>query len=301
MEERQTKIREGAGLEESRINREFIDWLQRWSTPILLLIAVAALGYLGYQWLQQKRAETVALAFQDLEAAASTTSPNPRALEDVAQTYRGVRAVSHVASLVAADEYLRAARLGIVPGAEVQQDGTYSQEDLLSGEQRNRYLADAERLYTGVLQATHADTTKAIHAISAAYGLAAVAETRGDLETARGHYERTIAISERVGYHAHAAVARQRIDTLSARAERPRLYAAAELPPLPGSPQPQAPDAPFAPDIGSMFDNLRFDTFEPLTTPASPTTPTTPTSEPPGEPAPAGEPPADEPQDPSNP
>ena len=44
MEERQTQIREGAGLEESKLNVEFIDWLQRWSTPILLLVAGAALG-----------------------------------------------------------------------------------------------------------------------------------------------------------------------------------------------------------------------------------------------------------------
>src|SRR5690606_41971572 len=109
MDERQTKIKEGAGLEESRLNTEFIDFLQRWGTPALLVVAVIALGYFGYQRLQMARTEKVNQAFVELEAALSTDNPNPRALEDIAATYSSTRAVPHIASLTAADGYLRAA------------------------------------------------------------------------------------------------------------------------------------------------------------------------------------------------
>jgi hypothetical protein len=219
---------------------------------VLLLVAVIALGYIGYQRLQQARIDKVNNAFVELEAALSTTNPNPRALEDVASSYRGTRAVPHIASIAAADEYLRAARVGIAPGTQLRPDGSVDSADLLSDEQRTRYLGEAERLYNDVLSATHASPGMEIHAISAAYGLAAVAESRTPpaLDVARGHYERIIAIAERSAYDQHARNARQRIETLAERApaERPRLYAASELPTPPVD-----PNAPVMPG-NQMFE-----------------------------------------------
>jgi hypothetical protein len=281
MEERQTKITEGAGLEESRLNKEFIDFLQRWSTPVLLVIALIAVGYIGYQRLQQARIDKVNNAFVELEAALSTTNPNPRVLEDVAASFSSTRAVPHIASLAAADEYLRAARVGIAPGAQLRPDGTVEPSDLLSDEQRTRYLAEAERLYTGVLNATHAQHGMAIHAISAAYGLAAVAESQSppQLDVARGHYERIIAIAERAAYDQHARNARQRIETLADHVpiERPRLYAAAELPAPPVNPNaPMMPgnqmfELPPGVDLESLFPPQAEPTGEPEQPGAEPT------------------------------
>jgi tetratricopeptide (TPR) repeat protein len=252
MDERQQQIRQGAGLEESRLNLEFIDWLRRWSTPFLLVIALAALGYVVYQRVQQSREQRIDHAFVELEAAISTAAPNPRALEDIARTYRGIRGVPHVARLAAGDQYLRAARIGLAPGAMLQPDGTVDEADLLNEEQRTRYLSEAERLYRDVLADTQADDTKAIHAMSAAYGLAAIAETRGDLDEARRHYERILSMSELAGYPQHTAVARQRMERLPELAERERLYAAAELPPLPGAEQ--AAEGPESPSFN--FDSF---------------------------------------------
>lgn len=309
MEERQTKITEGAGLEESRLNREFIDWLSRWSTPILLLVIVVAGGYILYQRIQQGRLETLNQAFIEFEAAAGTASPNPRALEDIAQTYRGIRSVPHLANLAAADEYLRAARLGAAPGAQIMPDGTIAAADQLTEEQRNRYLADAERLYTSTFQATEADSTKALIAISAAYGIAAVREFQGRIDDARAQYERIAALADRTGYASHITLARQRIENLSRIAERPRLFAAAELPALPTPPQPPPPD-PGAFELmpggsegvfqGSGFDpssllfpGLAPEGGQPQQEPVDP--PAEPGSSEPGEPAP---PPSQEPTNP---
>jgi hypothetical protein len=290
MDERQQKIREGAGLEESRLNVEFIDWLRRWSTPFLLVVAVVALSYVVYQRVQQSRLETLGTAFVELEAARSTAAPNPRALEDIARAYRNVRGVPYIALLAAGDEYLRSARLGVAPGAEVRPDGTVADGDLMNQDQRDRFLADAERLYREVLQSTQGDTAKAIHAISAAYGLAAVAEMRGDLAAAKAEYERVIALSEAAGYASHVAVAHHRIENLPALSERQRLYAAAELPPLPGAGQAPEPDG--AANFESIFQQPGSDggfTIEPLA-PPQPVEPgdqtEPPPVEPPGEPDP---------------
>lgn len=253
MDERQTQIRQGQGLEESRLNREFIDWLQRWSTPFLLVFLAIAATYVIYQRVQQSRIETVNQAFMELEAASGTTSPNPRALEDIARTYRNVRGVPHMANLFAADEYLRASRLGVAPGSQLAPDGTIAAEDVLTEEQQARYLAEAERLYRDVLAATEVDANKAVHALGASYGLAAIAETRGELEQARAHYERIIQLAERTGYQQHASVARQRMENVGRLSERPRLFAAAELPRLPGTPDP----APMgAETFGGEFEGI---------------------------------------------
>src|ERR1044071_6876732 len=105
MEERQTQIKEGAGLEESKLNVEFIDWLQRWSTPILMVIAVVAVGFWGYRkWEQAKRAE-VDRAFSEFTAAAEVGTPNPTSLIGIAEQYKGIRAVPLLAQLKAADVY----------------------------------------------------------------------------------------------------------------------------------------------------------------------------------------------------
>src|SRR5262249_19526881 len=79
-EERQTQIREGAGLEESKLNVEFIDWLQKWSTPILLLIALTALGILGYKKWEKAKLDEVDRGFGELTAAADIPAPNPESL-----------------------------------------------------------------------------------------------------------------------------------------------------------------------------------------------------------------------------
>ena len=57
MDDRQTEIRAGAGLEDSRINKEFIDFLNKWSSPVIMVFAVAALVWAGLRWMEQKKLE----------------------------------------------------------------------------------------------------------------------------------------------------------------------------------------------------------------------------------------------------
>jgi hypothetical protein len=243
------QLREGAGQVESKLNQEFIDWLQKWSTPILLVISLTALGFVAYRWYEGKVAKRVNSAFAEVEQASS-----PEALRQVAVDYSGVRAVPDVARLRAADMYLEAARRGLKPGAAVQPGKPAAPEDVLSDADRDSMLEQARGLYQQVLDDEGNKPAKALAAMGAAYGLAAVAECRGDLDGAKAAYERVIALAERASFPAQKDIAQKRIDKLPALAERPVLISDASLPKPPEPPAPpaaapggEAPAASFQP------------------------------------------------------
>lgn len=283
MDERQTQIREGAGLEESKLNVEFIEWLRRWSTPLLLVAAVSALGWVLYQKYDQAQSAKVDRAFGELETA--LVGGSPETLKAVADEYGSTRAVPVLARLAAADAYLQSARAGLKPGATPKPDGTYAPEDLVDDKARADTLDQADQLYTRVLSATESDNAQAIHAMGAAFGLGAVAETRGQPDKAKDAYERVATIAQRAGFPAQGEIAKKRIADLPSRADAPRLFAKADLPAAPTPPPPPAPPGPSGPTAvtGSVF------TPPPAETPAPHPAPTgAPAST--GEPAPTGAP-----------
>lgn len=244
MEERQTQIREGAGLEESKLNVEFIDWLQKWSTPILMVIAVAALGVVVFKRWEKAKLAKVDQAFAELTAAAEVPNPNPESLKGIADQYEGIRAVPTLARLNAADEYLAAVRKGTKTGAKIGPDGAVPPEDLLSDEERTRYLSEAERLYKTVADKNAMSADHALHAIDAEYGLAAVAMCRGDTPAATRAWEQVAKLAESRGLTPQAEVAKKRIENLGKLGPMPKLYAAAELPKPPEPPKPPTPTIP---------------------------------------------------------
>lgn len=249
MDQRQTQIREGAGLEESRLNVEFIDLLRKWSSPVLMVAAVLAFGYWGWQKYQEVKLNKLNTAFSQLEAASAGNDPSPDSLKGVATEYGTVRAVGTLARLQAADVYLRAVRLGVKVGAQPEADANglpqIKADDLLTDEDRVRYLGDAEALYQQVVTDTQAKPgMNALHTIDACYGLAAIAESRGDMAQAKAQYEKVIAAAQKAGLEAQAVVAKSRIDGLEALKTIPKVYNAAELPKPPAPPAPPVPVAP---------------------------------------------------------
>lgn len=247
MDQRQTQIREGAGLEESRLNVEFIDLLRKWSSPVLMVAAVLAFGYWGWQKYQEVQLNKLNTAFSQLEAAGAGNDPSPDSLKGVASEYGTVRAVGTLARLQAADVYLRAVRLGVKVGAQPQFDASgqaeIKPEDLLTDEDRVRYLGDAESLYQQVVTDTQAKPgMNALHTIDAYYGLAAIAESRGDMAQAKAQYEKVIASAQKAGLEAQAVVAKSRIDGLEALKTVPKVYNAADLPKPPAPPAPVVPE-----------------------------------------------------------
>lgn len=275
LDQRQTQIKEGAGLEESRLNVEFIDWLRRWSTPILLVVAVIALIVVVRERLRRAEVERVSRAFESLEAAAGAANPSPVSLLGVAEEFSGVRAVSLLARLRAADTYLSAVRRGIEPGAVLNDDGTpQSPDDLMDDQARTRALDEAARLYRSVIDDASGQKGRAVHAIGAAFGLAAVAECRADAEAARKAYQTVIDLAGRAGFPDQAERARARQADLAERLAMPRLFAVSELPKLPWDVEPPVlppeaaqPESPDAVQPSSPFGPLP-GPFQPVEPPA---------------------------------
>lgn len=251
MEERQTQIREGAGLEESRLNVEFIEWLRKWSTPAIVVLALIAAGFFLYRRVEQSRVAHESRAYVELSQVISARNPSPEALKNIAADYDNVGAVGSLARLRAADVYLRAVRLGLRvavntdpgPDSDLNEDGTPKNlEDVLTEDDRRRYLAEAEALYRHVYEHASKGQDRTLLRIDAAFGLAAVAESRGEFDLARRLYTEIQDLAKARGLTLHANLAATRLDTLDALASPMRLYARADLPPDPEPPAFELPE-----------------------------------------------------------
>ncbi|MFG0241743.1 MAG: hypothetical protein ACF8R9_03035 [Phycisphaerales bacterium JB054] len=243
------QIKEGAGLEDSKINQEFVDFIRKWSTPILLIAAAAALGYFLYNKRIEARQAHVDEAFAQYNQSANTFSPSPDALRRIAEDFDDVKGVSIMARLSAADEYLRSVQRGIRPGSPLDPSTgePENEEDYLTadGEDRTRLLDEAEALYREVWTETQKNPAMAIHTLSALYGLAAVSESRPDLTAARNTLDQAMALAEERGFVEHVALTRQRIDNLP-RLTRVTLPRKADLP-EPPEPEPVVIDETVGP------------------------------------------------------
>jgi len=243
MDDRQAKIREGAGLENSRVNQEFLDFLNKWSSPVLMTLAVAALIWAGLQWYQRKQVERVDQAFSELEAATAGGNPSPASLRTIATEYAGVRSVAELAMLETSNIYLKAFVMGVAPGAQPEaQTGSFAETDLLDEDQRRQYLDQAGELASQVLESTKRQPGKALLMMQAQSRMAVVAEGRREFDAARSMYEQLRATAREHQYPSVATLAETRI------AELDELKAITPLPPadqlesLPGEQTPGLSD-----------------------------------------------------------
>ena len=124
MDDRQSQIRERAGLEESRLNQDFIELMRRFGSPALVVVAAAALAWALWGRYTQAQDAKLGEAFEQLEAARSGTNVNPDSLIAVAELYDGVGAVPVLARLEAGKAWLNYVTRGIKPGAQVNEDGS---------------------------------------------------------------------------------------------------------------------------------------------------------------------------------
>lgn len=260
MDDRQKQIRERAGLEESRLNQEFIDFLGKASWPILLVAAVSVLGYAGWQRWEKAQDSKIDKAFDELQKASDTIDPNtrqivpgnPASLIDIADRFVGQGSVSHLARLKAADAYLQAVRQMVKLGTKIEQGGVVKDPAAtLDGPSRREYLAKAKELYQRVLTDTEKDKGKLQLTIGAAFGLAAVAESEPNFEDAKKAYERVVALTIDSTFAAQGEIAKRRMNDMGALKTLPTLYADAQLP---KPPEPVKPALPMGPTLDGKID-----------------------------------------------
>jgi len=266
MDDRQTKIREGAGLEDSRINKEFLDFLNKWSSPVLIVLAIAALTWAGMQKLEQMRSEKVDKAFGEYETLIADGNPSPSSLKSIATEYEDVRSVAHMARLREVDLYLGAAALGLEPGAQIDQatQSVASEDDILSDEKREQYRDLAASTAQQVLDATVNEPGKEIFALQALSRLASVEESRADFEAAKSRYERLVSLAEEHNYPTIVTFAQKRIESLDSLAGLGELPTNAQVPSLtPGLDLPSLPTAPDAePEVEQQGEDEASDATE---------------------------------------
>lgn len=228
MEERQTKIEVGKGLEESRLNTEFIDMLRKYSTPALIVLAVVIGGYALWTRYAEHRKRSLDTALVELDEA--EIGANPKALLAIAQDHAGRGAVPLRARLDAADLHLRAARTGVPSGAKLEVDGSLPKDTpALTPAQRESELNEAESLYKAVVSGADSTLGQRLLAWNGLMGLAAVEESRGQYDSAKANYTRVATEAKELGFDVTASVAQHRIDTLDALKNAPTLLQNAQL------------------------------------------------------------------------
>ena len=238
MEERQTKIREGAGLTEGRLNTEFIEMMKKWGPHLVTALAVLVLAYFGYHKWEEFTAKKNDSAFVELSAAA--TSASPTNLESVARDYSGTT-VALEANLYAADLHMNAARTGVPIGAkfnaqaplgqpQVDTNKLADEKPFLTADEQKKELAEAERLYQNVVTQSNQTEGQSLLAIGALSGLASISEDRAELDKAKSFYQQAIAKANAHKMEKLEAMIKKRMDSVDSLKDAPKLYAMADLP-----------------------------------------------------------------------
>ncbi len=216
MDDRQSGIKEGAGLEDSRVNQEFVDFLNKWSTPVIMTLAIAALVWAGLQKLDRMKIARIDQAFSELAATTQGGNPSPASLKTLADEYEGVGSVAEIALLTASDLYLNAFVTGVTPGSSPDREtGLFAETDLLDDSQRQAYLEQAEQVAQRVLDLSDSADGKELIAMRAMSRLASVAEGKRDFDGAKAMYTKLESKATSTDFPSIAQFATNRIDQIA--------------------------------------------------------------------------------------
>jgi len=254
MDDRQRKIEIGAGLQESRLNQDLINWLNRYGTAILTVVLIVVALYAASVQFNRWRASKVDDAFEQYVAARGSTGADgvlqgsPDALLQIARDHRGQAAVSDLATNDAAAIYLGCAVRGLRPGTDL---GDVKPEDGLSADQITEFLNKSASLFKEVADRTRSDRDRAVLFNQATLGGAAAATSLGEFDRARTLLTELEARATRDNFPAMAAEARRRLDMLPMLEKPITLLSAADLP---AEPNPAMPAT--NPDLIDLGDGV---------------------------------------------
>lgn len=233
--QQQTKLEVGAGLQEGRINEEFKDFLERWSLPVLAVIAVLVAIYSGSKYYDTWQDDRRDAAFVTLEEVRGNIGidglreGSPDALIKVADELEGRGAAALIARLDAADIYLGAVRRGIAPGTNLED---FSNDAYVEGERAETMLATAEAQYRRVADRTRRNDDRMPMFIRAMMGLASVEMTKGDADAARQILDDLAQRADAAGFGAYAEFARQRLENVEQWSEPIALLSTRDIDPV---------------------------------------------------------------------
>lgn len=193
-------------ITESKVNEDFVDWLKNKGPTWLLVVMVILCGWVGWDRIKGMRMQKLDQARMELNEAVS-----PVDLQRIAADYSSVR---EEALLRAADLYLQSVQTGRAISRSVSENEMPPE---LTADERNTTINEARRLYNELIDLVDGEPGKVLFAVNAHFGLAALAESEGNFETAATHYAQA------------AELAKTDFSLLKAQAES-RKAALAELP-----------------------------------------------------------------------
>lgn len=308
LDKRQRQIKVGAGMEDARYNVEFVDFLRKWGSTVMLVIAAAAMAFWGLQKYRENKEAKAGVAFGDVDqamAAGTGGDVNPEVLVRIAEDNQGQGAVPIMARLAAAEQWRSSALMGYRPGSlDARTRTVTNQDDYLTPEGKRDFLEKARAQYQIVVDQTSGSKAKATFTLTGLMGLAAIAETMGKPEEAKAAYKRAQELAEASEFPEYAALAKARLETVDKYIVPTPLLPEAmvmswDRPPAPApvQPAPQLPVGSLLSPVGDLgaggLPGTSFPTT--ITVPAgggggtTPPAPTVPTTDPvkPAEPAPA--------------
>jgi len=157
-------------LKEDRINEDFVESLKRYGPWVVMAILAVVLVRV---WMERDaNAETASRNQAWLELQTTT---EPGSLDEIAVAWEGVNAVSQLARLKAGRTLL--SRVAATPD--------------MTADERAAALDDASRQFQFVVAGDDGSRASTVVAVTALNGLAAIEESRGDTEAARGFYIRS--------------------------------------------------------------------------------------------------------------
>ncbi|MBM4052104.1 MAG: hypothetical protein FJ270_05095 [Planctomycetes bacterium] len=253
-------------LAEGRLNEDFVQWLKTSGPNWLLGVLVVLCAFMGWNWWTQRKASSVALAWEELAGASI-----PPAMVEIASRNEGEPGVRMMALLNAADTYMSCLQTGVRWDRKPE-----DADKAVTPELRAEYLGKADELYAQVITEATTPTTKAVFAVPAAFGRATVAESEGKLALAKERYEQAASLANDA-YPQLAAQAKARIESLAS-LETPVFIPEPPAPPAPPAAPVPAVDTPATAPVAPAID-------PPTTTPVAPATDAPATA--PAAPAPA--------------
>lgn len=216
-------------LTESRLNDDFVFWLKtRGMNWLLVLLVVACLYSFWNIWRQrQDRARDNAWS----ELAQATL---PESFAEVAKNHQGTDSIALIAWLAAADTHLRDIQTGTDSSqiATPNLDGSLPPPTQLTAEGRKIAQDSAGSYYDKILEALGARRSEIAMkplTLSALFGKAAIAESRGQMDVAKQALEEAQTIAGE-DFPIFAKEAKVRLDTLPMLASAKGLPAKASLP-----------------------------------------------------------------------
>lgn len=266
MEQRQTQVQVGAGLQESRLNTDLINFLQKYGSWAVYALLVVVLAYLGLDRWNQYREGVRDKAFTDYRAA--STSSNPVSLISAAKDHAGTT-VAAMSRIEAVRLYVDGARRGLKPGADPLKP---LPEDKLDEAGKRAMVGDADKLIDEILADRAAP---AALAQQARWFRAGIQADGGDIDAAVATMKSLEEQAKALGFADQEAKARERIVHLGKLKSLKPLFAKADLPESAREPDAPAPTVPGTPTIPGMTVS---------TAPADPNAPPAPilTNAPPG-------------------